>query len=247
VSRNQPIKIRGAAPPTAAPASVEDVKRAFYENASTPMTYWIAEMQLSPPQLIVCDDATSNLYRVPLTIKGSDITFGQPVEVQRVFTDVPAPAPAKAAASAGRRGTEAMIAAAISAGRIPASRAGHYRSLAASGYDISVLDTLAAAPGVGQIAANAVQDAEDADYRALFGGPPGRVLAAAAAPQASDEQVYQYLYGARPAEPDPAEYKALFGQGTAAAREPGARLASAGPPLTDDELFDELFGKEGSR
>ena len=42
------------------------------------------------------------------------------------------------------------------------------------------------------------------------------------------------MFGARPDEPDPAEYKALFGKGT---------QVSAGAPLTDDELF----GKEGSR
>ena len=169
--RNQPIKIRGVAPAPAA-ANVEDVRRAFYENPSTPMTQWISEIQLDPPRLIVNDDASGDLYRVPLTINGSTVTFGAPVEVQRVFTDMPAPA--KTAASRGSgRGAEAIIAAAVSAGRIPASRAAHYRSLAADGRDISVLDTLAAVPGVGQIAASAAQDAEDADYRGLFGGTPG--------------------------------------------------------------------------
>lgn len=88
-------------------------------------------MQLNPPQLIVADEATSNLYRVPLAINGSTVTFGAPVEVERIFTDMPAPAPAKTAAS-GRpaRGTEERISAAVAAGRIPASRAKFYRDLA---------------------------------------------------------------------------------------------------------------------
>ena len=245
--RNQPIKIRGAAS-TPAAVSVDDVSRAFYENASTPPTYWITEMQLDPPQLIVCDDATSNLYRVPLTINGSSITFGAPVQVQRVFTD--APAPAKTAASRGPvRANEAIIAAAVSAGRIPASRAGHYRTLAAAGHDISVLDTLAAAPGLGQHA-TAAEDAEDAAYRALFGGTPGSGPRAVSAAQASDDAVYDYMFGTRPDEPDPAEYKALFptaGQRQGAGDARIAAAAKATAALSDDELFDELFGKKGSR
>ena len=125
--RNQPIKIRGAAS-TPAAVSVEDVQRAFYENASTPPTYWIAEMQLDPPQLIVCDDATSNLYRVPLTIKGSDITFGAAGARCSACSPTCA-APAKTAASRGpARDNEAIIAAAVSAGRIPASRASYWRT-----------------------------------------------------------------------------------------------------------------------
>jgi len=224
------------------------VKRAFYENASTPMTYWIAEMQLDPPQLIVCDDATSNLYRVPLTINGSDITFGQPVQVQRVFTD--APAPAKTAASRGPgRGSEAIIAAAISAGRIPASRAGHYRSLAAAGRDISVLDTLAAAPGVGKLAASATQEAQDAEYFKLFGGTPGSGPRAVSAAQAAedDNAAYDRLFPAAQAlEPLSPEFRRLWPAATAAEAE--QRLAAAaGPPLTDGELFDTLFGKDGNR
>ena len=247
--RNTPIKIRGAGDAPAAAVSIEDVRRAFYEAPGVPPTYWIAEMQLSPPQLIVADDATSNLYRVPLTIKGSDITFGAPVEVQRVFTDMAAPA--KTAASRGpARDNEAIIAAAVSAGRIPASRAAYWRAAASKGVDLAVLDTLAAAPGLGQHA-SAAEDAEDAAYRALFGGTPGSGPRAVSAAQASDDAVYDYMFGARPDEPDPAAYKALFpaaGQRQAAGDARAAARAKAVAALSDDELWDELgFNRGGSK
>lgn len=244
--RNQPIKIRATASAPAAPASVEDVKRAFYENASTPMTYWIAEMQLDPPQLIVCDDATSNLYRVPLTINGSDITFGAPVQVQRVFTDAP---PAKTAASRGPvRSNEAIIASAVSAGRIPASRAGYWRTAASNGVDLAVLDTFAAAAGLGQHAGSAAEDAEDAAYCRLFGGTPGSGPRAVSAAQPSDDAVYNSLYGAPDPEPDPAGYETVFptpDQARAAldARQAAKRQAVAA--MTDAELWRELGFEPG--
>jgi hypothetical protein len=56
-------------------------------------------VQVDPPQLIVCDKA-GQLYRVPVTIKGSTITFGDPVEVGAEYVDV---ASAKIAASAAAR------------------------------------------------------------------------------------------------------------------------------------------------
>ena len=51
--------------------TVEDVRRAYYEADSTPMTSWITAMQLDPPQLIVSDDSSGDLYRVPVAI-GAD-------------------------------------------------------------------------------------------------------------------------------------------------------------------------------
>jgi hypothetical protein len=240
--RNQPVKIRGAGGAPAAAVSIEDVKRAYYENAFTPATSWITEMQLDPPQLIVCDDATSNQYRVPLTINGSTVTFGSPVEVQRVFTD--APAPAKTAASRGPgRGNEAIIAAAVSAGRIPSSRAQFYRDLAKTGTDISHLDTLATVPGVGHVAASAAQDAEDAAYCTLFGGTPGSGLRAVSAAQPSEDDVYQAMYGAPDPEPEPAGYSSVFPgleQARAAFDARAAAKAKVVAAMTDDELWHEL-------
>src|SRR5258707_6184545 len=49
-------------------------------------------MKMDPPQLIVSDEATSKVYRVPVTIKGADITFGDQQEVEVEYVDVKAAA-----------------------------------------------------------------------------------------------------------------------------------------------------------
>lgn len=74
--------------------TTEDVRRSYYDQPGLPYSRWICEMQLDPPQLIVCDDATSKMYRVPVTIKGSTITFGDAVEVEVEYVDMPANAAA---------------------------------------------------------------------------------------------------------------------------------------------------------
>src|SRR6185437_10497857 len=81
----------------AAGVTTEDVRRAYYDAPSTTNAMWITEMQLDPPQLIVADESTSKVYRVPVTIKGSEITFGDQVEVEVEYVDV-------AAAAKPRRG-----------------------------------------------------------------------------------------------------------------------------------------------
>jgi hypothetical protein len=96
--------------------TTEDVRRAYYGAPATPFSYWITEMQVSPPQLIVSDEASAKVYRVPVTIAdGGEITFGEPVEVSVEYLDV--------AARAGRR---AGIAAAWETAE--ASRAGVARA-----------------------------------------------------------------------------------------------------------------------
>lgn len=74
----------------AAGVTTEDVRRAYYGQGATPLSMWITEMQLDPPQLIVCDDSNDAIYRVPVTIKGADVTFGDPVAVQVEYSDVAA-------------------------------------------------------------------------------------------------------------------------------------------------------------
>lgn len=78
-------------PVFAAGVTTEDVRRAYYEtSAGSNYNLWIMEMQLSPPQLIVCDDATSKVYRVPVSIKGNAVTFADPTEVEVEYVDVAA-------------------------------------------------------------------------------------------------------------------------------------------------------------
>jgi hypothetical protein len=75
----------------AAGVTTEDVRRAYYAQPGMILTYWITEMQLDPPQLIVCDEATENVYRVPVKIaSGGDVTFGDPVQVKVEYADVAA-------------------------------------------------------------------------------------------------------------------------------------------------------------
>lgn len=75
----------------AATVTSEDVRRAFYEQAS--WEQWICEVQLNPLQLIVCDDEDGELSRIPVKIgsgDGSDaVTFGAPVPVVVRYEDVP--------------------------------------------------------------------------------------------------------------------------------------------------------------
>jgi hypothetical protein len=100
----RPWKTGGTMPEgvQAAGVTVEDVRRAYYESSATPMSYWITELQLAPdPQLIVCDEASANIYRVPITIKGTDVSFGDPVQVQVEYQDVAASGARPAAARWG--------------------------------------------------------------------------------------------------------------------------------------------------
>jgi hypothetical protein len=74
----------------AAGVTTEDVRRAYYDSPNVTYAMWITELQLDPPQLIVADEGTNKVYRVPVTIKGEDIEFGDPVEVSIEYMDVPA-------------------------------------------------------------------------------------------------------------------------------------------------------------
>ncbi|URP21160.1 capsid maturation protease [Gordonia phage Francois] len=79
----------------AASATVEDIRRAYYETAG--YVLWIEEIQLDPLQLIVVDDDTGKRSRVPVVIDPSAdgagaIAFGTPVEVVVRYDDVAVPA-----------------------------------------------------------------------------------------------------------------------------------------------------------
>lgn len=99
------LTVKGAAvpQPVAAAVSVEDVRRAFNEQA--PWSVWIIEVSLDPLELIVCNDEDSTYSRVPFTAT-DPITFGQPVKVVRQYVDAPAtedPEPQGLAALASAR------------------------------------------------------------------------------------------------------------------------------------------------
>jgi hypothetical protein len=75
-----PIQITAA-------VTAEDVRREFYEDAN-PM-WWITEMVMDPPQLIVRDESTGDLYRIPFSISGNLITFEEEIEVDVEYVDSP--------------------------------------------------------------------------------------------------------------------------------------------------------------
>ena len=82
----------------AATATVEDIRRAYYDTAGWDL--WIEEIQLAPLQLIIVDDSDGTRARVAVVIDpakdGADaITFGETVPVVVRYDDVtPAADPA---------------------------------------------------------------------------------------------------------------------------------------------------------
>ena len=59
----------------------EDVRRAYYARAGAPTTWWITELQMNPQQLIVADEDTGKLYRVPYQINAEAVTFEAAAEI----------------------------------------------------------------------------------------------------------------------------------------------------------------------
>lgn len=77
--------------PTGAVMAVteEDVRRAYYAHAGAPQSWWITELQMQPPQLIVADEESGKLYRVPYAIEGAAVSFGSAGEIAS-YSDVAA-------------------------------------------------------------------------------------------------------------------------------------------------------------
>jgi len=229
--------------------TVEDIRRAYYDQPSVSPTMWITEIQLAPPQLIVTDEATGSTYRIPVTLgSGGAVTFGDAVQVAIVYVDSPDQVAAAArgqetgwagrwgSPGASRHGTddqaykrmfgaaqhdetgtlfaatpqreaaempvtdrdERRIAAAVTRGAIPPSRAAHWRAQAAAGADIGVLDELAAIPEIAGSGVSAARRADD-DYDSLW--PSADQIDAAAAARSreirnlTDDQIVARLYG----------------------------------------------------
>jgi hypothetical protein len=129
---------------------------------------------------------------------------------------------ARGAGGVCARDTE-RIADAVTRGAMPSSRAAYWAACAAAGRSVDVLDQLVGAV----VVAAAGAPSEPDDYSRLFGAP-----------------------GARQADDDGPEYTAMFGtveagQRTTDAREVAAKAAVAA--LTDDEVYERMFGSGTSR
>jgi hypothetical protein len=72
-----------------AQVDAEDVRRAFMEQVAQGDRYWWfpRSMQLDPNELIAMDDDTGDLFRIPFTISGRSINFGDPTPVYIEYVD----------------------------------------------------------------------------------------------------------------------------------------------------------------
>src|SRR5258707_11390173 len=87
---------------SAANVTTEDVRRAYYAGpGASNYSMWITEIQITPPQLIVGDEAAAKVYREPYAVRADgEITFSDPPDVSVGHMDA---APAVAAARAPGR------------------------------------------------------------------------------------------------------------------------------------------------
>lgn len=95
-------------PRTDAAVSVEQLRRDFYDNVAAGDEYWwwVREVQLDPSQ-VIADDDDGCLYRIPYTINGETIEWGDAQEVKIVYEDVTV-----AAGAADTQGTAVVFASA---------------------------------------------------------------------------------------------------------------------------------------
>lgn len=79
----------------AAAASVEDIRRDFYENGPGKNTFWwIEEMFLAPSEVIAMDDETGALKKVPFTVgEDESIDWGEAKDVKREYVEASARTP----------------------------------------------------------------------------------------------------------------------------------------------------------
>lgn len=84
------VHVDAAKVSVAAAVSAEDVRRAYYAklDAAGDWDHYLEELQLDPPQLIVVSDRDNTRARIPLTIDGDNVEFGDPVPVRIQYEDV---------------------------------------------------------------------------------------------------------------------------------------------------------------
>lgn len=88
----------------AAGTTTENIRRAYYENPVAGVWSWIREIELDPLTLIV-DDEDGGLFRVPVTVSGTEISFGTPESVRVEYVA----AGAEGATSASRPVSESIV------------------------------------------------------------------------------------------------------------------------------------------
>jgi hypothetical protein len=74
-----------------AQVDAEDIRRQYYDQLPQEnFWWWIRSMFVDPNELIVEDEDSGSLYRVPFDTKGDEVNFSDPVAVKIVYKDKPA-------------------------------------------------------------------------------------------------------------------------------------------------------------
>jgi hypothetical protein len=101
---NRLRRVLARAQEVVAQVSQTKVIDAFYNDFATEASgryWWWCQMFLLDPFELIVNDGYDNLWRVPFTINGEDVVFGEAVQVKIEYVDVAARADQVAAACAG--------------------------------------------------------------------------------------------------------------------------------------------------
>jgi hypothetical protein len=75
--------------PVSAAVNVEDVRRQYYDSLNADqMWWWIRAIYIDPNELIVQDDDSGELFRVPFNVSGDTVEFSDPEQVQIQYVNV---------------------------------------------------------------------------------------------------------------------------------------------------------------
>lgn len=85
------VTVAAAGTPVTARLDVDVVRRQFYNSleGSDSWNMWIRGQYYDPDELIVEDESSGDLFRVPYTINGQEVEFGDRVAVLEEFIDKP--------------------------------------------------------------------------------------------------------------------------------------------------------------
>jgi hypothetical protein len=77
---------RPASPAVSASATVEEVRRSFYDGPAANNWWWIEALYVDPLEVIAIDDADGVLWRLPFTVADDgEITWGEAQQVRREY------------------------------------------------------------------------------------------------------------------------------------------------------------------
>lgn len=87
----------------AASATVEEVRRSFYDGPGTGWSIWIEQLYIDPLEVIAVDDSDGTLWRHSFTVADDgEITWADPQQVRREYVTAAATVRAATASWAGR-------------------------------------------------------------------------------------------------------------------------------------------------